>query len=167
MVHRTVSGAHAGGAAKQGALGNSPRAPWLKFTGLSDEPTAPMANGRLCDQWMTRGRANGHLVTPDSVRCTKEIEGPTVGFARKGRRSGTRQELFMSGGAPDCLVHHSTEGKDCFLSGTPTAPRPLGSIKGTPRHLQQKNMQPTIVYIIWINSLSLVYISLVCVKAKL
>jgi hypothetical protein len=123
-----------------------------------------MANGRLCDQWMTRGRANGHLVTPDSVRCTKEIEGPTVGFARKGRRSGTRQELFMSGGAPDCLVHHSTEGKDCFLSGTPTAPRPLGSIKGTPRHLQQRHKSSQQVHPSFgsILSPSLVYLSSLC-----
>jgi hypothetical protein len=48
-----------------GALGNSPGAPRLKFTGLSGEPTAPVANGRLCDQWVTCGQANGHLVAPD------------------------------------------------------------------------------------------------------
>jgi hypothetical protein len=74
---------------------------------------------------------------PDSVRCAKRSGGATVGFARKGRKSGTGQALFMSGGAPDCPVRHPTEGKDCLPKGIPTAPRPLVSIKGTPRRLQQ------------------------------
>jgi hypothetical protein len=75
----------------------------------------------------------------DSVRCAKGTEGPTVGFARKGRRSGTGQALFMSGGAPDCPVRHPIEGEDCFLKGIPTTSRPLRTIKGTPRCLQQKH----------------------------
>jgi hypothetical protein len=41
----------------------------------------------------------------------------------------------LSGGAPDCPVHHPTRGKDCLPKGIPTAPRPLGSIKGTPRRI--------------------------------
>jgi hypothetical protein len=87
-------------------------------------------------------RANGHLVAPDclvctdSVRCAKRTEGATVGFARKGRRSGTRQGLFMSGGAPDCPVRHPTEGKNCLPNGSPTAPSCLGAIKGTPRRME-------------------------------
>jgi hypothetical protein len=69
--------------------------------------------------------------------------------------------LFMFGGAPDCPVRHPIEGKDSFPNGIPMAPRPLGTIKGTPRHLKQKRkVQPTSAYIIWINSLSLSCISL-------
>jgi hypothetical protein len=70
----------------------------------------------------------------------------------------------LSGGAPDCPVHHLTESKYCLPKGIPMAPRPLGSIKGTPRRLQHKKEQPTIVYIIWINSLSpsRVYLSSLC-----
>jgi hypothetical protein len=70
----------------------------------------------------------------------------------------------MSGGAPDCPVRHPTEGKDSLPKGIPTAPRPFGTIKGTPRRLQQTEVQPTIVYIIWINSLSpsRVYLSSLC-----
>jgi hypothetical protein len=41
----------------------------------------------------------------------------------------------LSGGAPDCPMHHPTEGKDCLPKGIPTAPRTLGSIKGTPMRL--------------------------------
>jgi hypothetical protein len=43
----------------------------------------------------------------------------------------------MSGGAPDCPVRHSTEGKNCLPIGSPTAPTCLGAIKGTPRHMEQ------------------------------
>jgi hypothetical protein len=75
----------------------------------------------------------------------------------------------MSGGAPDCPVRHPTENKDCFPKGIPTAPRPLESIKGTPRRLQQKNKGNQQLYTSFgsILSLPLVYISLVCVEAKL
>jgi hypothetical protein len=72
---------------------------------------------------------------PDSVRCANGTRDPTVGFARKGRRSCTGQELFMSGGAPDCPVHHSTEGKYCLPIGSSMAPSCLGAIKGTPRRM--------------------------------
>jgi hypothetical protein len=45
----------------------------------------------------------------------------------------------------------------------PTAPRPLGTIKGIPRRLQQEQL--TSPYIIWINSFSpsLVYFSSLCI----
>jgi hypothetical protein len=53
---------------------------------------------------------------PNSVRCTNRSRGPTVDCARYGRRSCTRPLQWMSGGAPDCPVHHSTEGKKCLPS---------------------------------------------------
>jgi hypothetical protein len=43
--------------------------------------------------------------------------------------------LFMFDGAPDCPVRHPTEGKGSLPNGIPTAPRPLETIKGTPRRL--------------------------------
>jgi hypothetical protein len=73
---------------------------------------------------------------PDSVQCANGTKDPTVGFARKGRRSCIKQKLFMSGGAPDCPVHHSTEGKNCLPIGSPTTPSCLGDIKGTPRRME-------------------------------
>jgi hypothetical protein len=75
----------------------------------------------------------------------------------------------LSGGAPDCSVHHPIEGKDCLPKRIPTAPRPLGSIKGTPRRLQQGHKCSQQLYTSFgsILSLPLVYISLVCVEAKL
>jgi hypothetical protein len=73
-----------------------------------------------------------------TVRCHRTVSdaprgpmGSTVGFARKGKRLGIRQALFMSGGALDCPVRHPTEGKNCLPNGTPTASSCLGAIKGT------------------------------------
>jgi hypothetical protein len=46
---------------------------------------------------------------------------------------------WLSGGAPDCLVHHPTEGKNCLPCWVPTAPNCLGSIKGTPRRMEEQH----------------------------
>jgi hypothetical protein len=81
----------------------------------------------------------------DSVQCAKGTEGATVGFARKGRRSGTGQALFMSGGAPDCLVRHPIEGKNCLPNGTPTAPSCLGAIKGTTTRMEHNTKHSLII----------------------
>jgi hypothetical protein len=43
----------------------------------------------------------------------------------------------LSGGAPDCPVRHSTEGKVSLPSWSSTAPSCLGAIKGTPRHMEE------------------------------
>jgi hypothetical protein len=82
---------------------------------------------------------------PDSVRCAKGVEGATVGFAGKGRRSGTGQVLFMSGGAPDCPVRHPTEGKNCLPIGSPMAPSCLGAIKGTPKRMEHYTKHSLII----------------------
>jgi hypothetical protein len=43
----------------------------------------------------------------------------------------------VSGGAPDCPVHHPTEGKDYLPGLLSTAPSCLGAIKGTPRRMEE------------------------------
>jgi hypothetical protein len=82
--------------------------------------------------------SNGRLGAPDSVWCANRSQGPTVGCSRYGRRSCTRHEQWLSGGAPDCPVHHSTKGRNCLPRLSPTAPSCLGAIKGTPRRIEQK-----------------------------
>jgi hypothetical protein len=72
-----------------------------------------------------------------TVSGAPRTKGAMVGFARKGRGLGTKQVLFISGGAPDCPVRHPTEGKNCLPIGTSTAPSCLGAIKGTPRRMEQ------------------------------
>jgi hypothetical protein len=44
---------------------------------------------------------------------------------------------WLSGGARDCPVRHSTEGKDSLPCWPSMAPRCLGAIKGTPRRMEE------------------------------
>jgi hypothetical protein len=74
---------------------------------------------------------------PDSVRCANRPWGPMVGCTRYGRRSRIGQLQWLSGGAPDCSVHHPTEGKFGLPSWPPMAPSCLGAIKGTPRRMEE------------------------------
>jgi hypothetical protein len=168
VVHRTVSGALGWLGGGLPALGNL-RGVVAKIhrtvrwcTGLSGESEPPeptvgsVISGRHVawanDQW-------AHQTV-----CAKRSESATVGFARKGRRSDTEQALIMSGGAPDCLVRHPTESKDCLPKGIPTAPRPLGPIKGTPMRLQQRHKCSQQLYTSFgsILSSSRVYLSSLC-----
>jgi hypothetical protein len=100
-----------------------------------------MVGRAICERHMDC--SNGQLVhrtvrcAPDSVRCANGPGGATVGCACFGRRSCTRHEQWLSGGAPDCPVHHSTEGRNCLPRLSPTTPSCLGAIKGTPRRMEE------------------------------
>jgi hypothetical protein len=92
------------------------------------------------DAWPAPTVGRGHRTVrcaPDYVRCANCHESATVVCARIGRRSRTRHEQWMSGGAPDCPVRHPTEGKDSLPCWPPTAPSCLGAIKGTPRRMDE------------------------------
>jgi hypothetical protein len=107
-------------------------------TGLSGEPTV----GRTIRAWRVAEPTVrwGHWTVwcaPDSVRCANGSKSATVDCANLGRRSAPDREQWMSGGAPDCPVRHLTECKNCLPGLLPTAPRPLGPIKGTSRRLKQ------------------------------
>jgi hypothetical protein len=107
----------------------SQRRQWPTVVHAINERHVARSNGRL-----------GHRTVrcaPDNVRCANRPRGATVGCARYGRRSRTRHEQWLSGGAPDCPVHHSTEGKNGLPNWSPMAPSCLRVIKGTPRHLEQ------------------------------
>jgi hypothetical protein len=118
-------------------------------TGWSGEPTVASANGRqrqrsaaqsAGDAWPATTVGWAHQTVrcaPDSVRCANRPQGPMVGCARKGRRSCTEQLQCLSGGAPDCPVHHPTEGKFGLPSWPLTAPSCLGAIKGTPMCMEE------------------------------
>jgi hypothetical protein len=93
-----------------------------------------------CDTWsvLTVGWARRTVqCAPDSVRRANRPRGSTVDCARYGRKSSTGLLQWLSGGAPDCPVHHSIEGKNCLPNWCPTAPSCLGAIKGTPRRMEQ------------------------------
>jgi hypothetical protein len=116
---------------------------WLKFTGLSDgAPDYPVSQRSPAP---TVGRAiygqhvdcsNGQLVH-QTVRCANRPGGAMVECAWFGRRSCTGHEQWLSGGAPDYPVHHSTEDRNCLPRLSLTAPSCLGAIKGTPRRMEE------------------------------
>ena len=117
------------------------KATWLKFTGLSGgAPDCPVSQRRP-RQWSAAQSAGDAWPEPTvswRTGLSGEPRGPLFQLSAEPDMEGDRapdklQEL--SGGAPDSPVHHPTEGKDCLPKGIPTAPRPLGSIKGTPRRL--------------------------------
>jgi hypothetical protein len=92
------------------------------------------------DAWPQPTVGWGHRTircAPDSVWCANQLEDPTVGCARNGRRSAPDMLQWLSGGAPDCPVRHPTEGKNCLPRMPPTAPSCLGAIKETPRRMEE------------------------------
>jgi hypothetical protein len=115
----------------------------LWCTGLSDEPTAASATVGRAIHGRRVACANGRQghrsvrCAPDSVRCANCHESATVVCARIGRRSRTGHEQWLSGGAPDCLVRHPTEGNFGLPYWPPTALSCLGAIKGTPTRMEE------------------------------
>jgi hypothetical protein len=105
--------------------------------GLSGEPTVASATVGRQIRGRRVARSNGRLGAPDSVRCANLHEVAMVDCAKNGRKSRIRYEQWMSGGAPDCLVHHPTEGNFGLPRMPPTAPSCLGAIKGTPRRMEE------------------------------
>jgi hypothetical protein len=103
-------------------------------------PAQRSATQSAGDAWPAPTVGRGHRTVrcaPDSVRCANCYKSATIICARIGRRSRTRHEQWLSGGAPDCPVHHPTEGKDSLPCWPPTAPSCLGAIKGTPRRMEE------------------------------
>jgi hypothetical protein len=92
------------------------------------------------DEWPAPTVSRGHRTVrcaPDSVRCANQPGVATVDCARKGNKSAPNRLQWMSGGAPDCLVRHPTEGKNSLPCWLPTAPSCLGAIKATPRRMEE------------------------------
>jgi hypothetical protein len=108
----------------------------LKFTGRSGEAPDCPVNQRSTAP--TVGREHRTVrCAPDSVRCANGSISATVDCSIFGRQSASDYEQCLSGGAPDCPMHHPTEGKNCLPRLLPTAPSCLGAIKGTPRRMEE------------------------------
>jgi hypothetical protein len=142
VVHRTVSGAPGQPpvnrplSGKSAAYGyNSPDYPVSQQSPAQRSVAQPAG-----DAWPAPTVGRGHWTVqcaPDSVRCANCHESATVVCARIGRRSAPDRLQWLSGGAPDCLVRHPTEGKDSLPCWPPTAPSCLGAIEGTPRRMEE------------------------------
>ena len=103
----------------------------------SPAPTVASANGRPRDLQATRGPCQwsvGHTGLSGAPTSPKE-QRSDIPFLEGDRAPDRLQDL--SGGAPDCPVCHSTEGKDGLPSLPPTALSCLRAIKGTPRRMEE------------------------------
>jgi hypothetical protein len=69
---------------------------WLKFIGLSGEPTVASANVWPRNLRAIHGLLQRSAGAPDSVRCANGPGGETVGCAWFGRRSCTGHEQWLS-----------------------------------------------------------------------
>jgi hypothetical protein len=96
-------------------------------------PAQRSAAQSVGDTWPAPTVGRGHR----TVRCANCHESATVVYARIGRRSHTEHEQWLFGGAPDCPVHHPTEGNFDLPCWPPTAPSCLGAIIGTPRRMEE------------------------------
>jgi hypothetical protein len=149
VVHRTVSGVPHWLPANWPLSGKLRRCTAIVHRtvrwciGLSGEPTAASATSAAKsagDAWLAPTVGWGHRTVrcaPDSVCCANQREVATVGCARNGRKSRTGHEQWLSGGTPDCLVRHPTEGKISLPIMPSTAPSCLGAIKGTRRRMEE------------------------------
>jgi hypothetical protein len=102
--------------------------------------SATVGRESASDVWLAPTVGRGYRTVrcaSDSVQCANCHESAMVVCARIGRRSRTRHEQWLSGGALDCPVHHPTEGKDSLPCWPPTAPSCLVAIKGTPRRMEE------------------------------
>jgi hypothetical protein len=94
---------------------------------------------------VTRGRPNGLKGSTGLSGVHRTVSGvPTA--PNRQRSAMPKQERnphrTVSGGAPDCPVRQSTEGKNCLPGMLSTAPSCLGAIKGTPRRMEENTKHP-------------------------
>jgi hypothetical protein len=115
---------------------NSPDCP------VSHRSAGPTVGRVICAEHVAKPTARRrHRI----VRCAPDMSGaptaprlPTVGFARKGKKSAPDSVRC----APDCPVRQATEGKNCLPGLLSTAPSCLGAIKGTPRRIEENTKHP-------------------------
>jgi hypothetical protein len=113
----------------------------LKFTGLSGgAPDCPVSqrsaaeSGRDAWQVPTVGWGTGlsgvHRTVSGAPTAPRLQQSASPYKERDPHRT-------VSGGAPNCPVRQATEGKNCLLEMLSTAPSCLGTIKGTPRRMEE------------------------------
>jgi hypothetical protein len=75
----------------------------------------------------------------------RTVSGAPTALNRQ-RSASPKKEInphrTVSGGAPDCPVHQTTQGKNCLPGMLSTAPSYLGAIKGTPRRMEENTKHP-------------------------
>jgi hypothetical protein len=93
-------------------------------------------NGRPCNPRATRGPCQRSAGGTELARANCHGAAMVI-YAKLGRRSAPDMLQWLSGGALDCLVHHTTEGNFGLPCWPPTTPSCLGAIKGTPMRMEE------------------------------
>jgi hypothetical protein len=81
-----------------------------------------------------------HVAEPTVRRGHRTVSGVPTALNLKRSASPKKERnphRTVSGGAPDCPVRQTTEGKNCLPRMLSTAPSCLGAIKGTPRRMEE------------------------------
>jgi hypothetical protein len=86
------------------------------------------------DAWPTPTVDRGTGLSGVHQTVSDAPTGPEVQQSSAPEKEGDRHRTIYS----DCLVRHSTEGKDGLPCWPPTAPSCLGAIKGTPRRMDEQ-----------------------------
>jgi hypothetical protein len=107
-------------------------------TGLSGEPTVACANGRPRNLRATRGLLQWLAGAADCSVCTGQCPMRQSAQRINGRICQIWKEIAHRTVYRTCPVRHSTEGRNCLPSWSPTAPSSLGAIKGTPRRIEEQ-----------------------------
>jgi hypothetical protein len=133
VVHRTVSGAPGWlwGKGCSRELNGGVR---LKITGLSggasDCPVSQRSAAQSArDAWPGQRSEGGTGLSGAPIAPNRQRS-----VVPEQKRNLHRT---VSGGAPDCPVHQSTEDKNCLPGLLSMAPSCLGAIKGTPRRMKE------------------------------
>jgi hypothetical protein len=105
----------------------------LRCTGLSGAQAGAPVNRPLS------GKQKGiTAIIHRTVRCVSRAPGQR---STSPNKEGD-QHCSLSGAASGSPVHPRTEGNHGLPNGAPTAPRTLGTIKGTPRRMEQHTKHP-------------------------
>jgi hypothetical protein len=85
------------------------------------------------DAWQLQRTARGTGLS--GAPTGMELQRSTVPDLEENRALDMLQ--WLSGGAPECPVRHSTEGRNCLPRLSPTTSSYLGAIKRTPRCMEE------------------------------
>jgi hypothetical protein len=111
---------------------------------VNGRPSQRSAAQSTCDAWPSQRSEGGTGLS--GVHQT--VSGaPTAPNRQRSATPEQERNLHrtVSGGAPDCPVHQSTEGKNCLPGLLSTAPNCLGAIKGTPRRMKEYTKHSLII----------------------
>jgi hypothetical protein len=143
-VHRTASGAQAGSATNSLLSGITEGAATKIHRTIRCAPDCPVS--QQCQRQRSAVQSMGDACPePTVTRPHRTVSGVPRGPRSQQSASPEKERnhaLFMSGGAPHCLLCQPTEGKNCLPNGDPTAPSCLGAIKVTPRRMEHYTKPP-------------------------